>query len=200
MSAAKQPDLKEVEKAMKEQEQHPVIIPELRDLLDTLQEESSTLLEEAILREGIRDPLIVWKERNAILDGHNRLRIAQKHSLPYKTVEKSLASVEEAQDAVGGLGALGEPGLDLVGFENHAAGVVLRLHRVVGAYDLDEAAIARVLLRGDDNAIDGFFLGAHTAKSNAYHRDFAPSCNKCSSIQRSFVNSLFVLFVFMSFQ
>ena len=51
--------------------------------------------------------------------------------------------VEEAQDAVGRLGALGEPGCDLLVVEGDAGGIVLRLHRVVGADLLDEAAVAR---------------------------------------------------------
>ena len=51
--------------------------------------------------------------------------------------------VEEAQHAVGRLRALGEPVLDLLGVERDAAGIVLRLHRIVGADLLDEAAVAR---------------------------------------------------------
>jgi len=40
------------------------------------------LLEESILREGCRDPIVVW--RGILLDGHARYRICRKHNLPYR--------------------------------------------------------------------------------------------------------------------
>jgi ParB-like chromosome segregation protein Spo0J len=44
-------------------------------------------LEASILADGIRDPLIVWRTGRVLVDGHNRLRIAEKHSLPYCVTE-----------------------------------------------------------------------------------------------------------------
>lgn len=76
---------------------YPEVIPELRDLLDTLNEKSFTELEKMILREGIRDSVVVWKEKNAILDGHNRINIARKHSLPFPKIEKSFPDVAAAK-------------------------------------------------------------------------------------------------------
>lgn len=73
---------------------HPSVLPELRDLLDDLSTDSQKILEKSILAEGIRDALTVWKEKNAIIDGHNRLTIAKKHNLPYKIEEKSFPDVE----------------------------------------------------------------------------------------------------------
>jgi hypothetical protein len=46
---------------------------------------SFELLEQNILRDGIREPLAVWK--GTILDGHNRYEIAKRHKLPFSTEE-----------------------------------------------------------------------------------------------------------------
>ncbi len=74
-----------------------VILDELRDLLDDLHEKSSSELEASIKAEGVRDAIVIWKEKKAIVDGHNRFRIAQKLSVPFTTREISFASVEEAK-------------------------------------------------------------------------------------------------------
>lgn len=45
-------------------------------------------LESHILRTGeILDPVIIWKGTKFVVDGHNRLTIADKHGLPFKTKE-----------------------------------------------------------------------------------------------------------------
>jgi len=43
------------------------------------------LLEESILSEGCRDPLIVWEEQSILLDGHQRKEICERHKLPFET-------------------------------------------------------------------------------------------------------------------
>lgn len=48
-----------------------------------LPEEKRIILEKSILEEGLRDNLIVWDERNILLDGHQRLGILKKHNIPY---------------------------------------------------------------------------------------------------------------------
>ena len=53
-------------------------------------------LEESILSEGCRDPLIVWG--NYIVDGHNRYEICSKHGVEYKTVSMEFADEEAAMD------------------------------------------------------------------------------------------------------
>jgi N6-adenosine-specific RNA methylase IME4 len=44
-------------------------------------------LEENILRDGVREPLSVWRNegRDVLIDGHNRYKICTKHKLTYKT-------------------------------------------------------------------------------------------------------------------
>jgi len=67
------------------------IYEELKEFIAPLSEEEIQRLENNILQEGIRDPLILWKNNDhyVLIDGHNRYAIAQKHGLdfPYKTME-----------------------------------------------------------------------------------------------------------------
>ena len=58
-------------------------------LLDPLTDEQFVELEKSILEEGVREPILVWKEKNKVVDGHNRLTIALKHKLPFKKQYKS---------------------------------------------------------------------------------------------------------------
>lgn len=53
----------------------PHIDTEFRDLLPHSRPEERALLQESIKREGLRDPIVVWKETGAILDGNNRNEI-----------------------------------------------------------------------------------------------------------------------------
>ena len=59
-----------------------------KDIIRPLSESELQLLEQNILRDGIRDPLVVWGD--TLIDGHNRYAIAQKHGLEYKTVQIEL--------------------------------------------------------------------------------------------------------------
>lgn len=62
---------------------------EFEGLLPPLTDEEFRQLEENILDDGILDPLVVWKTpsgNEVLVDGHNRLKIAQKHGLKYETV------------------------------------------------------------------------------------------------------------------
>lgn len=52
-------------------------------------------LEENILKEGIREPILTWQ--NVIVDGHNRYEIAQKHNLKFLTAEVQFADDNECQ-------------------------------------------------------------------------------------------------------
>lgn len=61
-----------------------------KELLRQLDKDEHERLEKSILEEGIRDPLVVWKEENVLLDGHNRHGICTKHDIDYEVVEISL--------------------------------------------------------------------------------------------------------------
>lgn len=75
----------------------PKIIEELRDLLDTPREESMKELEKMLLSEGQRDAIIIWKEEDAILDGHNRYNILTKHKIEPRFEYKSLPDIRAAR-------------------------------------------------------------------------------------------------------
>lgn len=71
------------------------IIEEFQSLIPSLTKEEYNLLEQNILKEGIRDPIIVYGD--TIVDGHNRFEIAQKHGLKVDTVSKKFNSMDEAK-------------------------------------------------------------------------------------------------------
>lgn len=69
-----------------------IVDTEFKELIPPLSDDEKNQLEENILREGVRDPIVVWN--GIIIDGHNRYEIAQKHGLPFETVELELESRE----------------------------------------------------------------------------------------------------------
>jgi AraC-like DNA-binding protein len=75
------------------------ILPELEEFIIPLQREEYKLLERNILEEGCREPLMVWpaKEKQILVDGHNRYRICSKHGMPFKTNEINFHDLEEAK-------------------------------------------------------------------------------------------------------
>lgn len=64
-----------------------IIDNEFKKLIPPLSGDEFRQLEENILNEGIREKIILWQ--GAIIDGHNRYKIAQKHGLEFETSEKS---------------------------------------------------------------------------------------------------------------
>lgn len=68
---------------------------EFRALIPPLSEEEHAQLEENILRDGCRDPLVVWGD--LLLDGHNRLEICEHHELSYDTKGVDLDSRDAAK-------------------------------------------------------------------------------------------------------
>ena len=75
------------------------VLPELENFITPLSREAFAQLEENILEEGIREPLIVWVngDREILVDGHNRFQIAQTHDLPYKRTRKGFKGLEEVK-------------------------------------------------------------------------------------------------------
>lgn len=62
---------------------------EFAALIPALSPDELAQLERSLLAEGCRDPLIVWKEKNILLDGHNRLSICRQHDIPGPTHQTS---------------------------------------------------------------------------------------------------------------
>ena len=75
------------------------IHPELKSLLFPLKEEELKLLEESILKEGIREKLVVWEHNGKLflVDGHHRFQIARKHGIPFQITKKNFRNLEEAK-------------------------------------------------------------------------------------------------------
>ena len=73
-----------------------IIDPEFKTLIEPLAPEEYEQLAVNILKDGCRDPLVVWGE--TLIDGHNRYAICQQNGLPFKTVEMHFADRETAMD------------------------------------------------------------------------------------------------------
>lgn len=67
-----------------------IVDPRFRDKIPRPSEEERRRLEENILKDGlVRDPLVLWKGTNILVDGHNRWDVIQKHpEIPYTTIEQ----------------------------------------------------------------------------------------------------------------
>jgi len=55
--------------------------PEFESYWPKLSKEKFIILEQSILDEGLRENLVVWKEENILIDGHQRLIILRKHNI-----------------------------------------------------------------------------------------------------------------------
>lgn len=78
-----------------------VILEEFEKLIFPLSEEEFIQLEENIINEGCREPLVLWKQEEdkyALIDGHNRYKICQKHHIDFKIFVKDFEDVEVAKD------------------------------------------------------------------------------------------------------
>lgn len=74
-----------------------IIDRELRALIPPLTAEEFSLLEQSICSEGCRDPLVLWRGRNILLDGHHRLGICKTHGIPYPVSKVKLANRDAAR-------------------------------------------------------------------------------------------------------
>jgi N6-adenosine-specific RNA methylase IME4 len=69
---------------------------EFKALIPPLAPDELAQLEANILRDGCRDPLVVWD--GILIDGHNRHEICVRHGLPFETVEMEFDDREAAMD------------------------------------------------------------------------------------------------------
>lgn len=68
----------------------PVIDPEFQALCPPLSGEELRLLEESLVEDGCRDPLVVWASKDLLLDGHNRLSLCTKHGIDFNVAQVGL--------------------------------------------------------------------------------------------------------------
>ncbi len=75
---------------------YPVEIKkEFKHLVPPLSDAEYSQLEENIVLEGCREPLVCW--RGIVVDGHNRLSICQEHGLPFEIVNKDFSDADGAE-------------------------------------------------------------------------------------------------------
>lgn len=85
-----------------------LIDPEFQSLIPKLSEKEYAQLEENILADGCRDPLVVWRfmeddhdigisSEMVLIDGHNRYEICSTHSIEYDIVEYDFTDRDEAK-------------------------------------------------------------------------------------------------------
>lgn len=69
-----------------------------QDLIYPLTKEELTVLEQSVLKYGVKDPLVVWENgRNYLLDGHHRYTIIKKHNInKYKVLKLNFENKYEA--------------------------------------------------------------------------------------------------------
>ena len=75
-----------------------IIDPEFQRMFSAKTPEEYAALKESIQREGrIRDPIVVWKEKNILLDGHHRLKIGTELGIKPRMIGLSFATREDAK-------------------------------------------------------------------------------------------------------
>lgn len=72
-----------------------IISPELKNILPPLTPDEFKILEENLLVEGCREPLMVWN--NILVDGHNRYAICTKHNIQFRTDELEADNIEDVK-------------------------------------------------------------------------------------------------------
>lgn len=77
-----------------------VIREEFKNLIPPLTIEEYAKLEDNILAEGCRDPLVFWKKEDKyiLIDGHNRYGICTHHGLGFKTEVKNFDNDEQVRN------------------------------------------------------------------------------------------------------
>jgi hypothetical protein len=75
---------------------------EFQSLLTPLTREESEALKASLIADGLREPLVVWKEKGkakgTLVDGHHRHEICMNHPIKkYRTIEKSFDDKDEVK-------------------------------------------------------------------------------------------------------
>jgi len=76
--------------------QNIIVDEEFRLYLPALKKDAYDDLERLILKNGVRDPLVLWND--IIIDGYNRYKVCIEHDIPFTTVSMEFDSREDAKD------------------------------------------------------------------------------------------------------
>jgi hypothetical protein len=68
---------------------------ELQRLIPPLSQPELLALEQSIIAEGCREPIVIWD--GTIVDGHNRYAICTKHKIKFNTIDKKFSDKAEAK-------------------------------------------------------------------------------------------------------
>lgn len=71
---------------------------DFRTLIPPLSESELDQLHKSLDGHGCRDPLVVWRKKGVLLDGHNRYAYCQEHGIPFQTVEVSCSDENVAKN------------------------------------------------------------------------------------------------------
>lgn len=77
-----------------------VIREDFKALIPPLAPDELEQLEANILKEGVRDPLIIWPVNDSfvLVDGHNRFSVCQKHGLEFPFKQVAFKDDEDVRD------------------------------------------------------------------------------------------------------
>jgi len=131
---------------------HPVLEAHIRKQSD----EENKLLEESILADGCRDPLVVWEEENVLVDGHHRLTICRRNGIPYSVVYRSFPNIE-AVKAWMDLNQLGRRNLSKEDRDTLIRRLAETGHRqkdIAQAVGLDKSVVSRIVKGELQNATE----------------------------------------------
>ena len=125
-----------------------------RDLIPPLTADERKQLEENILKDGIRDPLVVWE--GTLVDGHNRYEIARKNGLEYRVVEKEFRDEDEATLWIidNQFGRRNLPDVDRIMLSQKRSGVLAEMakkNKASAAEKAREAKETAVVIKNDKN-------------------------------------------------
>jgi hypothetical protein len=79
-------------------DESPRIDDEFEALCGVQTEGERAALRASIVEHGCRDPLVVWADRDILLDGHNRLAICRELDAPFDTVEYAFPDRDAARN------------------------------------------------------------------------------------------------------
>ena len=74
------------------------ILPEFQNLIPPLSAEELDQLQNSICADGCIDPLIVWKGKGILLDGHNRYAYCKANGISFKIHELAFYDRDEARN------------------------------------------------------------------------------------------------------
>lgn len=76
------------------------IDPELQNLIPPLADDEFEQLQQNIMAEGCREPLVLWhhNDQYILVDGHNRYNICSKHHIRFNIQLREFYSKEQAKD------------------------------------------------------------------------------------------------------